>query len=490
MYYLIKKQQCLLKKAWIIVLASCLGSSIIAQHSPGMWFVQAGAKGDGTTAENPLGSTASLEAVSQPSDLIIVLPSESPLDGGIALKNGQTLIGLSDVDPKPRITNTSPERNGGNGLVLAGDNRIGNIRIENPFASGIMGTNVSGCWIEEVEIVHANQSRTSLDIKYGLGEVHHGGITLLHPDSIVSSTNHISNTRIIDATGPGIASVSFNGVKNLLRVHNCRVQGGSFVAPPVDCGILSAAEGENTKSMLEVSDSKISGRMSPHGRNIVIAANAKASAKARIARTYSGKVGQDGILGVVMVRPAEVIIDIENSILEKATTNLEGTIVNVPTTDSLRASDAKVSIHVKESMIRDAIANMEWEGEKVRAGNIIMGPSPRTPTPMPAGSYELSIMNSRVENGEGYGFYIGILSEEFQCEPELLGRYKVILRDNVITNNGESELILSGANVKIDARQNCWGSSGELENTKVLIGDHSDLSQLDTSDPIPCLNEN
>ena len=77
-------------------------------------------------------------------------------------------------------------------------------------------------------------------------------------------------------------------------------------------------------------------------------------------------MGQDGFLGVVLVSPGEGDIDIEDSVLEKATTNLEGTIANRPPADSLRASEAKVSIAVKGTVIRDAISNMEWEGEKVR----------------------------------------------------------------------------------------------------------------------------
>ncbi len=478
-----------LKKAWAVVFSSLLITNSLAQEVSGVWFVRAGANGDGTTIENPLGSVATLETMSQPSDIIIILPGDFALDGGIALKTGQTITGLSRADQKPIITNSIPDRNGGNGLILAGDNKIENIRIENTFASGILGMNVSDCWIDDVEIVHANQSRTSMDIPNGGPN---GGIMLGHLDSAISSRNHITNTSIIDAIGPGIASVSFNASKDLLSVHNCLIQGGSFVdvRPRIDCGILIAAQGENTKSILEVSDSKISGRMSPHGRNIIVAAHAKASAKARIVRTYSGEVGQDGILGTVRFSPAEVNIDIENSILEKATTNLEGTIGNFPPADSLRASEAKVSIHVKESIIRDAISNMEWEGEKVGAGNIILGPSPSFPSaPMPPGTYELSIMNSRIENGAGYGFYIGIMSSEFKCKPDILGVHNVILRDNVIKNSGESAFIISAANANIDARQNCWGSKEGLDLKKVLIGDNSSFSQLDKSDPVRCASE-
>src|SRR5262245_7283708 len=84
-----------------------------------VWFARAGATGDGTSAAMPIGTSAALDAATKPGDVIILLTGETPFDGGIALKKGQTLMGLAEGDRRPSITNTHSDQNGGNGIVLA-----------------------------------------------------------------------------------------------------------------------------------------------------------------------------------------------------------------------------------------------------------------------------------------------------------------------------------------------------------------------------------
>ena len=137
-------------------------------------------------AANPIGSSAALDEATKPGDTIILLPSAEPFDGGVALKTGQTLMGLVVGDRKPSITNTDTDRNGGNGIILANDSKVIDVRIERTRASGVLGLDVSGACIIGVEVDDAQSIR----------QLHHvrGGRDRSHParrDSVIRhSTRH------------------------------------------------------------------------------------------------------------------------------------------------------------------------------------------------------------------------------------------------------------------------------------------------------------
>jgi hypothetical protein len=44
----------------------------------------------------------------------------------------------------PAVTNSNADRNGGNGVVLADDCKVLEVRIERTTASGVLGFNVTG----------------------------------------------------------------------------------------------------------------------------------------------------------------------------------------------------------------------------------------------------------------------------------------------------------------------------------------------------------
>jgi hypothetical protein len=474
-------------KQYVVTLTVALifTNQIISQSSNKVWFIQSGGQGDGLSSDHPMGNLSKLNNLTKPKDLIILLPSDLPLSGGFSLKDGQQLIGIQENGQSPTITNTDSTRLGGNGIVLANNNQIKNIIVENTFASGIFGRNVSGVRIDQVKIKSTNQSRKRTDFELSQhGELPHGGIIFIQTNDI-SSINHIVDTDIVAPIGASIGHYSSSGTEQILRVQDSHVLGGSAVVPPFDCGILAVGVGEGTQSILELSGSKINGRMSGSGRNVLILADSKASAKAHLVRTVSGEVGQDGVLAVVNTSPAQVSITIEDCMLEKAMTNIEGTIVNFPPYDSLKANEAKVSINVIESIVRDARVIHDFGNDNVRSGNIVIGSSPLTPRPLPTGNYQLSIINSRIENGRGYGLYIGLLSEEWESSPES-SSFDIHLRNNIFTNNGEAELILSAINAKIDAKQNCWNIKGGISNDHIIFGDGSTISQLDISEPLLC----
>jgi hypothetical protein len=117
-----------------------------------VWFSRAQASGDGTSPARPIGSSIGLDAVTKPGDVIILLASDDPLDGGVMLKPGQSLIGHAEAGRKPAVTNSNADRNGGNGVVLADDCKILEVRIERTRARGVLGFNVTGAYLLGVEV--------------------------------------------------------------------------------------------------------------------------------------------------------------------------------------------------------------------------------------------------------------------------------------------------------------------------------------------------
>src|SRR6185312_14567790 len=122
------------------------------------WFVRAGAAAGGSGSESaPFNSLAAVEEASSPGDEITVLPAPAdtpPLDGGVALKPRQRLIGggprVDSTRPHaaaPRITNSNSAINSGDAVVLADGVEVANLVIERSFRGGIYGRNVSGARI-------------------------------------------------------------------------------------------------------------------------------------------------------------------------------------------------------------------------------------------------------------------------------------------------------------------------------------------------------
>jgi hypothetical protein len=136
-----------------------------------VWYVSASASTSGNgSLSRPFNSLGAVQSASAPNDQIVVLPapaSTPPLDGGITLKTGQSLLGADplsvfagDDDPAPRITNSSASSNGGNGVVLANNSVVGNLVIQKSWTNGILGTDVTGVKVFGNQITGTNQSCT------------------------------------------------------------------------------------------------------------------------------------------------------------------------------------------------------------------------------------------------------------------------------------------------------------------------------------------
>ena len=132
---------------------------------PQTWHVSATAAPDGDgTRRRPFASLAAAELVSRPRDTIVVLPSPRevpPLDGGIALKPRQRLIGArSGPTESPRISNTGADRHEGDAVVLADGVTVRGLEIAGAERGAIYGEDVSGVRIVGNDVSGHNTSCT------------------------------------------------------------------------------------------------------------------------------------------------------------------------------------------------------------------------------------------------------------------------------------------------------------------------------------------
>jgi len=469
------------------ILSSALTTSLThASALTNIWFVQAGATGDGKSLENPIGSTILLERKSGSGDTIFLLQSDSVLDGGLELKSGQNLIGLTNDGHKPVITNSDSTRNNGNGIVLADNNQVSNIRIEDTFASGIYGVNVSAINIDGVDVHGANRSESYIEAKYPTlpGSLPHGGMVFTH--SVSPAKVMVTSSIVTQASGFGIVSLTTDSVHSSLSVSHTQVDGGTKIGF-FDAGISALVRGPAVRVQLDVSDSQVWGRLSRSGRNVMVVASDGAHADIRVERFFSGHTGQDGIVMAVMQSPSEINLYIGDSLIEGAgQMNVEGTLVNLEPVDPSRANEGKISIEIEGSTLRNAGAVTGFEDV---AANIWLGGSQFLKGRLPAeGTYKLRITDSRIEGAGRSGLEFGALSllRAGQAERSV---YDVVLRDNTIINNGEADVMIYAPNAHIDARGNCWGRVEGLEENRVIILSPAKNSQLDAKEPITCKGE-
>jgi hypothetical protein len=119
------------------------------------WYVKGDANPNGRgNGDRPFSSLQEVEQFSLPGDTIFVIPSKTPLDGGIQLKDGQQLIGLGTPvnvanahSAQALITNTSGTRYDGDAIRLAANSLVQNIHVDNAFRSSILGINAVGAQI-------------------------------------------------------------------------------------------------------------------------------------------------------------------------------------------------------------------------------------------------------------------------------------------------------------------------------------------------------
>ncbi|MEV6065104.1 hypothetical protein AB0L82_00990 [Nocardia sp. NPDC052001] len=138
-----------------------------AQPDSATWYVSAAAAPGGTgTVDAPFDSLAGVEAAAGPGDTIVVQPVATgvrPLDGGIALKPAQRLIGGGDAvigaandAPLPRITNSTGAHDG-DAVRLAPGAQVRNLVIDGARRGGIYGSDAADVVISGNSVSATNQ---------------------------------------------------------------------------------------------------------------------------------------------------------------------------------------------------------------------------------------------------------------------------------------------------------------------------------------------
>lgn len=137
------------------------------------WYVSAAAKTAGNGSRRaPFQTLAAAEAASALGQQIVILPSPlttPALNGGIALKPDQTLIGAGPsvtgaaLSSLPRIENTDKSSHNGDAIDLASGDRVENLVISDTYRGGIYGLNAT-----DVTIAGNNVSATNSSCKTGL----------------------------------------------------------------------------------------------------------------------------------------------------------------------------------------------------------------------------------------------------------------------------------------------------------------------------------
>jgi len=473
------------------ILGQCaaLAALIVATVAPAQpqkqasWFVQAGAVGDGTSVESPTGSVESLNRLSGEGDRIYLLPSDAALEGGIALKVGQRLIGLDREGRKPVITNSDSTRNHGCGVVLSIGSHVSNVRIEGTVASGIYGRNVAGVRIDRVDVHDANRLQSFIDATFPTlpGRLPHGGMVFVHSDS--PADVEVTFSTVTQTSGFGIVSITSGVARTRLSVSHTRVEGGSRIGF-FDIGIAALVKDRKATTRLDISDAEVRGRLSPSGRNVMIAASGGGHGDARIKRIASGPTGQDGIAGAVMQSPSEITIHISDSVIEDAgQMNVEGSLINLPPEDSAQANAARVSIEIERSIVRRAGAVSGFEEV---ASNVWLGGSQFIKDGPPAvGHYRLRMTGSRIEGAGRSGLEFG--NRRITASGHLeTSAFDVLLRGNTIAGNGEADVMMYAPRARVDARKNCWGRPEGLAENRILVSAPARRSQLDAAEPLSC----
>lgn len=158
--------------------------------------------------QNPYSSLAEVEADSS-CKKITVLYSGIELDGGIALKDGQALLGKRGPNGELPVLTNSTENNNGAGIFLARDNELRNIRIQDTQSSGILGANQFNPYggdlvLRDLQVTGANQAGNLIPD----GSMALASIMLVTPRD---SNVHIEDVYAGEANVPTIAVLQFGG---------------------------------------------------------------------------------------------------------------------------------------------------------------------------------------------------------------------------------------------------------------------------------------
>ncbi|WP_194813746.1 right-handed parallel beta-helix repeat-containing protein [Nocardia sp. XZ_19_385] len=183
-----------------------------AAADPGRtWYVGANAAADGNGSEAaPFNTLAAVSAASGDGDSIVVLPASTPLDGGIALKTGQKLLGRGGA-----LTNTTAAHDG-DAVRLAPGTEVRDIIVAGAQRAGIYGRNVGSVVISGNTITDTNRGCQTgfvvqpfppmLGVPFGM--------SLPAAPNLISLTNGYAGIMVDSDSGASTLSIDRNTVRD------------------------------------------------------------------------------------------------------------------------------------------------------------------------------------------------------------------------------------------------------------------------------------
>jgi len=194
------------------------------------------------SAQNAYSALAQVEADAGCVE-IIVLYSETALDGGITLKDGQRLIGIQGpAGALPVISNSSADENDGNAVNLARDNRIENLHFRNCYQSAVFGGNPGDFKIESSLITQFAQSGSTISIPEGIIFAPPGIYILADSDITIDARD----VEIREAKGSAIQMIIHDGNAEVV-LENVAVRDlGALPDAHISPGVSLLADGHAT----------------------------------------------------------------------------------------------------------------------------------------------------------------------------------------------------------------------------------------------------
>ena len=280
-----------------------------------IWYVQqnqlSNQKIEAGTRAEPFHSLETAEQISKPGDTIRILPSpvsSNPLVGGIILKEGQILEGLSENNRRAQITNTQVNHHEGDAVKLANNSIVRNLHIVQSAGHAIVGRNVHGIAVENNWIQGGNGSdltsvTTGATASLGVLEFPKGIISLFHSsnDSLDSENRIINNTisgtasnnaKLFRLNGPGISIHTRGPTESTLYASNNKISdlGAGFQRS----GMLIDTQ-DNSQLSLTIEDTTVSNAFSSSDGIILIAQNDSSISGAIRRYHYKGSSSPSGV---------------------------------------------------------------------------------------------------------------------------------------------------------------------------------------------------
>ena len=449
--------------------------------------------------QNPYSSLAEVQA-----DLdcvaITVLYSDTPLDGGIALRDGQSLEGKRGKKGAfPVITNSSAVLNGGTGVLLALNNELKKLHIANTWTSGVMGSfpvqPFGGTqFIQNLTVSGANQSggfnafgSSNSSIAMGVME----GLSLVIEDSDIGQAEtgsigiaqfngfadiRITNTIVRDqghdpdaANSPGIAVLALNAASIDLAIVGTTVTNIGEGESNSD-GLLLLNQGWGTMSVLV------------DGYHFTNPDSGGGSSATGIEMGFYGSVGGGTFNGEVI----NSTIDGSNSsgiqVLDQAsenghnflTVNLrDNKISNCSTGLSLGGQYWAPYSSYSVEVSGNTILNSAYIGIAHGAGWGALA------------SQHVKLEENTISNSGQVGVYFQLFNgtiDSSQLDAGLGGLGSAGL--NRITGSGLADIVVDG-DLDVSAANNWWGSDAGPAVVEELNGGTVDVDPFLTKDPKP-----